>query len=88
MTKLTKLSRLAKLTAVLVASAALIGSVGIANAKGSDHHQSHNVQSTGTRPHFVISGQPANVKRVTRTTKTKELAEKKKGCAKNHCSDR
>jgi hypothetical protein len=30
----------------------------------------------------VISGQPANVKRVTRTTKTKELAEKKKGCGK------
>jgi hypothetical protein len=82
MTKLTKLSRLAELTAVLVASAALIGSVGIANAKGGDHHQSHNVQSTGTRPHFVISGQPANVKRVTRTTKTKELAEKKKGCGK------
>jgi hypothetical protein len=50
--------------------------------QGGDHHQSHNVQSTGTRPHFVISGQPANVKRVTRTTKTKELAEKKKGCGK------
>ena len=82
MTKLTKLSRLAEMTAVLVASTALIGTVGIANAKGGDHHQSHNVQSTSTRPHFVISGQPANVKRVTRTTKKKELAEKKKGCGK------
>ena len=82
MTKLTNLSRLAKLTALLVASAALIGSVGTANAKGGDHHQSHNAQSTGTRPHFVISGQPANVKRVTRATKKKEMADKKKGCGK------
>jgi len=34
------------------------------------------------RPHFVISGQPANVKRVTRATKKKEMTEKKKGCGK------
>ncbi len=81
MTKLTKLSRLAALTAVLVASAALIGSVGIANAKGGDHHQNNNAQNNN-RPHFVISGQPANVKRVMRTTKKKEMADKKKGCGK------
>lgn len=80
MTKLTKLSRLTELTTVLVASAALIGSVGIANAKGGDHHQSNNAQNNSTRPHFVISGQPANVKRVTRTTKKKEMTQKKKGC--------
>jgi hypothetical protein len=81
MTKLTKLSKLAARTAVLVASAALIGSVGIANAKGGDHHQSNNAQNNN-RPHFVISGQPANVKRVMRTTKKKEMADKKKGCGK------
>src|SRR5215475_10068506 len=79
MTKLINISRLAKLTAVLAASAALMSSA--ANAKG-DHHQSNNMQNTGPRPHFVISGQPANVKRVTRATKKKEMAEKKKGCGK------
>jgi hypothetical protein len=79
MTKLINVSRLAKLTAVLVASAALMSSA--ANARG-DHHQSNNMQNAGPRPHFVISGQPANVKRVTRATKKKEMAEKKKGCGK------
>jgi len=79
MTNLINVSRLAKLTAVLAASAALMSSA--ANAKG-DHHQSNNMQNTGPRPHFVISGQPANVKRVTRATKKKEMAEKKKGCGK------
>ena len=82
MTKLTKISRLAKLTVALVASAALMSSMEIANAKGGDHHQNHNAQSTAPRPHFVISGQPANVKRVTRATKKKEMADKKKGCGK------
>src|SRR5262249_34163922 len=81
MTNLINVSRLAKLTAVLAASAALMSSAVSANAKG-DHHQSNNAQSTGARPHFVISGQPANVKRVTRATKKKEMTEKKKGCAK------
>ena len=81
MTKLTKLSRLSYLTVALVASAALMGSAHIADAKGN-HHQGNNSQSSGARPHFVISGQPANVKRVTRTTKKKELADKKKGCGK------
>src|SRR5262245_41492049 len=79
MTKLINVSRLAKLTAVLVASAALMSSA--ANARG-DHHQSNNMQNAGPRPHFVISGQPANVKRVTRATKKREMTEKKKGCAK------
>ena len=57
-----------------------MSSVEIANAKGGDHHQNNNAQSNAPRPHFVISGQPANVKRVTRTTKKKEMAQKKKGC--------
>jgi hypothetical protein len=78
MTKLINISRLAKPTAVLVASAALISSA--ATAKG-DHHQSSNVQSTGPRPHFVISSQPANVKRVTRYQKERDGG-KKKGCGK------
>jgi hypothetical protein len=82
MTTLTNISRLAKLTIALVASAALMSSMEIANAKGGDHHQNHNAQSTAPRPHFVISGQPANVKRVTRATKKKEMADKKKGCGK------
>src|SRR5215475_4143721 len=82
MTKLTTISRLTKLTVALVASAALMSSIEIANAKGGDHHQDHNAQSTAPRPKFVISGQPANVKRVTRATKKKEMADKKKGCGK------
>lgn len=82
MTKQTKISRLAKLTVALVTSAALMSSVEIANAKGSDHHQNHNAQSTAPRPHFVISGQPANVKRVTRATRKKEMADQKNGCGK------
>jgi len=82
MTKQTKISRLAKLTVALVTSAALMSSVEIANAKGGDHHQNHNAQSTAPRPHFVISGQPANVKRVTRATRKKEMADQKNGCGK------
>jgi hypothetical protein len=78
MTKLINISRLAKPTAVLVASAALISSA--ATAKG-DHHQCSNVQSTGPRPHFVISSQPANVKRVTHYQKERDGG-KKKGCGK------
>ena len=70
MTKLINISRLA--------SAALMSSA--ATAKG-DHHQSSTVQSTGP-PHFVISSQPANVKRVTRATKKERDGGKKKGCGK------
>ncbi|MGB2587464.1 MAG: hypothetical protein WBC72_15210, partial [Pseudolabrys sp.] len=33
--------------------------------------------------HFVISGQPANVKRVLRTNKKKQMAEKKKKACGN-----
>jgi hypothetical protein len=80
MTKLTNISRLSYLTVALVASAALMGSAHIANAKG-DHHQRNNSQGSGARPHFVISGQPASVKRVLHTNKKKEMTEKKKkGC--------
>ena len=67
MTKLIDISRLAKLTAVLATSVALMSSA--ANAKGDHHQSNNNMQSSGPRPHFVISGQPANVKRVTRATK-------------------
>jgi hypothetical protein len=45
MTMLINISGLAKLTAVLAASAALMSSAVIANAKG-DHHQGNNAQST------------------------------------------
>lgn len=82
MTKRTNISRLKYSTIVLVAVAALMGSAHIAKAKG-DHHQGNNSQGNGARPHFVISGQPANVKRVLRTNKKKEMAEKKKKACGN-----
>lgn len=78
MANLTRIPRLAYLTTALAAGA-LIVSANIANAKG-DHHQGNNTQSNGARPHFVISGQPAKVKRVLSSTKRKQAAEKKKGC--------
>ncbi|MGA7150908.1 MAG: hypothetical protein WBY84_05810 [Pseudolabrys sp.] len=82
MTKRTNISRLKYSTIVLVAVAALMGSAHIAKAKG-DHHQGNNSQGNGARPHFVISGQPANVKRVLRTNKKKQMAEKKKKACGN-----
>jgi hypothetical protein len=82
MTKRTNISRLKYSTIVLVAVAALMGSAHIAKAKG-DHNQGNNSQGNGARPHFVISGQPANVKRVLRTNKKKQMAEKKKKACGN-----
>ncbi|MGA7112782.1 MAG: hypothetical protein WBY77_10060 [Pseudolabrys sp.] len=82
MTKRTNISRLKYSTIVLVAVAALMGSAHIAKAKGN-HHQGNNSQGNGARPHFVISGQPANVKRVLRTNKKKQMAEKKKKACGN-----
>ena len=86
MTKRTNISRLKYSTIVLVAVAALMGSAHIAKAKG-DHHQGNNSQGNGARPHFVISGQPANVKRVLRTNKRKRWQKEEKGLRKYHCSD-
>src|SRR5262249_36961965 len=59
---------------------ALMANVGIANAKGN-HHNSNTAEST---PQFVISGQPANVKRVLpeRKRNDKYAHKKKKGCGK------
>jgi hypothetical protein len=79
MANLTRIPRLAYLTTALAAGA-LIVSANIANPKGDHHHQGNNTQSNGVRPHFVISGQPANVKRVLSSTKRKQTAKKKKGC--------
>ena len=76
MANLTRIPRLAYLTTALAAGA-LIVSANIANAKG-DHHQGNNTQSNGARPHFVISGQPAKVKRVLSSTKRKQAAERKR----------
>lgn len=79
MTNLTPISKLANVMTVLAAGVTLMASVNIASAKG-DHRQGNNTQNNGARPHFVISGQPANVKRVLPTTKKKEMTQKKKGC--------
>lgn len=85
MTKHMKTSRLACMTTALATGVVLIASASIASAKG-DHHQGNNVQSNGASPHFVISGQPANVKRVLSNKKTKEKTKEKytdkkpKGC--------
>jgi hypothetical protein len=67
MTKLTTVSRLAYLVA---ASVALVAGVNIANAK-NNHHDA-NAENNGASPHFVVTGQPANEKRVLHEKKKKE----------------
>ena len=79
MPKPTTVPRLSRLTTAFAAGIALMANVGIANAKGN-HHNS----DAGSRPHFVISGQPANVKRVLPEKKKndKYAHKKKKDCKK------
>ena len=50
-----------KLTTALATSIVLIATASIADAK--DNHHGNNNQKSAT-PHFVITGQPASVKRV------------------------
>jgi hypothetical protein len=81
MTKPATVSRLSFLTTAIAAGIALTTNVGIANAKGN-HHTSSDAES---KPQFVISGQPANVKRVLPEKKKgndKYAHKKKKGCEK------
>jgi hypothetical protein len=81
MTKLT-ISRLACLNTVLAAGVALMVTSDIANARSD--HRGNNAQNKGVSPHFVITGQPADVKRVlndrTREKNKDKYAGKKKGC--------
>jgi malonyl CoA-acyl carrier protein transacylase len=82
MNKIVTLSRLMCLTTAL-AGLALMATPDIANAKrfgqhgGSSHvrqgnsHPANITKRNGIRPGFVISGQPANVKRVLRHRKEK-----------------
>jgi hypothetical protein len=87
MNKLVTLSRLTCLTTALAAGPALMATSAIAKDKGGgqrgdnayvqrqvQHGNSHSGNSTkrnGIRPHFVISGQNADVKRVLRHRKEK-----------------
>ncbi|MGC2046644.1 MAG: hypothetical protein WA669_22705 [Pseudolabrys sp.] len=81
--KLTTISRLACLTTALAAGVALMATANVASAKNS-HHHGNDAENNGASPHFVISGQPANVKRVLREKKNKDkyAQKKKKGCEK------
>jgi hypothetical protein len=98
MNQTSRASNLARLAAVLAAGVALVTTIDFASAKGhhdgSRHHyedQDHSAnKSNGVRPHFVISGQPANVKYVQREHHRKHKGDKyadskggkKKGCEK------
>jgi len=80
MTKSATVSRLLFATIAIAAAIAPMTNVGIANAKGN-HHNSSGAES---KPQFVISGQPASVKRVLPEKKRhdKYAHKKKKGCEK------
>ena len=82
MMKLMSIRRRACLTTALVAGVAL-ASASLANARNNQHNDNNN-KNTGARPHFVITGQSANAKRVPRDRKgkTKEVHCKKKTCEK------
>jgi hypothetical protein len=84
MTKVMTVSRLACVTTAFAAGVALMVTSDIASAKG-DHH-GNNAQSNNASPHFVISGQPADVRRVLNDhegdKKKDRYAGKKKGCEK------
>ena len=73
-----------KLTTALATSIVLIATASIADAK--DNHHGNNNQKSAT-PHFVITGQPASVKRVL--SERKEMKEKKeKHADKKHEKDK
>jgi hypothetical protein len=83
MKKSITVSRLPCFMSVLVASVAVMATVDIASAKGDHHHGNTN----GATPQFVISGQPAGVKRVQRDSHgdkhqqgDKYTGKKQKGC--------
>ena len=80
MTKSATVPRLSFATIAIAAAIAPMTNVGIANAKGN-HHNSSGAES---KPQFVISGQPASVKRVLPEKKRhdKYAHKKKKGCEK------
>ena len=82
MMKLMSIRRRACLTTALVAGVVL-ASASLANARNNQHNDNNN-KNTGARPHFVITGQSANAKRVLRDRKdkTKEVHCKKKPCEK------
>ena len=81
MTKLLSVRRQARLTTILVLGVALTAA-NIAHAK-SNHHHDHQNASNSVGPHFAISGQPANVKKVMRDrTKDKYAGKKEKFCEK------
>jgi len=78
----TDRSRLTQLSIVFAAGVALVATVDIANARGNHNG---NTQSTNVTPHFVITGQPASVKRVLpdhKDSKERHADKKKKDCAK------
>jgi hypothetical protein len=66
------------LITTLNVAVALLATAGIADAK---HHHNNDSQYNGASPHFVVSGQPANKKRVLRDRKDKKEAKRKK----QHC---
>src|SRR6266700_7737036 len=91
MSKLVTLSRLLCLTTALAAGPALMATSDIAYAKefgqhGGGRHQQGNsrpanlTKRNGISPHFVISGQPANVKKVLPHRKEKS---REPGCKTN-----
>ena len=81
--KLTTISRLAYLTTVLTAGVALMATANVASAK-NNHRHGNDAENNGARPHFVIRGEPANVKRLLLEKKKKDkyARKKKKGCEK------
>ena len=83
MTTFITASRLACLATVLAAGIASIPAADVANAKSNS---SNGGNATGASPHFVITGQPANVKRVQSNHKDKKerkhAEKKKKDCGK------
>jgi hypothetical protein len=74
-----------KLTTALATSIALIATASIADAKDGRHDNNNQKRAT---PHFVITGQPASVKRVI-LGERKEMKEKKdKHADKKHEKDK
>jgi hypothetical protein len=78
-----QVNKLVTLSRLMCLATALMATPNIANAKGPAQHDSsslaqqgnshpgHITKRNGIRPHFVISGQPADVKRVLRHRKEK-----------------
>ena len=82
MTTFITASRLACLATVLAAGIASISAADVANAKSN---YSNGGNATGASPHFVITGQPANVKKVLSRHKDDRRDRKDRKHAKKHC---